>query len=299
MDTIIILKEHKDSEISLLRGVITPKNLVDVKFIQIQEGLSLGWSDFLNTKVVTFLNPCTDIELRIIKLIKASSMARVFIDWSIDPFSIPEDHIYYKYMNPTTDQIIKECLYLCDFLICSNSEIYKRLSIFAKDSTCHETNINDFPGNIFTQAPFSKNKVVLWRGNESYLKNLSSYIPQINRVGERFPDWDFVFIGDIDARYMKLPNHIPKKPIIPYLNTLREINPSIMICPMIMDEYGRTRNADMFWEAKIGGAVCLAPDIPSWQDKPAILYNTHNGFEESLTLLMSNAELREKLYNAV
>ena len=159
--------------------------------------------------------------------------------------------------------------------------------------------MHNYPGNIFLRADLSKNKVVLWRGNESYLANLTSYIPQINKVGEEFPDWDFVFIGDIDSRYMRLPNHIPKKPIIPYLSTLREINPSIMISPMVMDEYTRTRNADMYWESKIAGAVCLAPDIPSWQDKPAVLYNNHNGFEESLRLLMTHSELREKLHNAV
>lgn len=299
MSNVIILKESKDSEISLLRGVMT-ENWFDTKFIQIREGLSLGWSDFLNVRNVKFLNPCTDVELRIMKLIKSTSMATIRVDWSIDPFSIPEDHSYYKYMSPSNDQIIKECFYLADTLICSNTEIEKRLSIFVKgESFTLESRIQNYPGDIFTYAPMSDKKVVLWRGNESFLKNLTSYIPQINKVGDEFPDWEFVFIADIDTRYVKLPNHIPKKAIVPYLATLREINPAIMICPMIMDEYARTRNSDMYWESKIAGAVCLAPDIPSWQDKPAMLYSNHNGFEESLRLLMTHSELREKLYHAI
>ena len=299
MENIIILKESKDSEISLLRAISTRK-FFNSRFIEIREGLSLGWSDFLNVESVLFLNPCTDVELRIIKLIKSTSFAKVHIDWSIDPFSIPEDHSYYKYMNPTTDQIIKECLSLCDNLSCSNSEITNRLSIFSKGkSFTLETTTRDFPSNIFTQVSFSKNKTVLWRGKESYLKNLMAYIPQINSVGEKFPDWDFVFIGDIDSKYMKLPNHIPSKAIVPYLNNIKEINPAIMILPMEFDEYSRTRNADMFWESRLCGAVCLAPDLPSWQDKPSMLYNSNEGFEESLILLMSNDKLRKGLYDDI
>lgn len=298
MRNILFLKEDVNSEISLIR-----EQTHDTKRIQITPGLSLGWSDFTNVNMVTFLNPCTDVELRIIKLAKTLISTTIRIDWSIDPFSIPQDHTYYKYMdNPSANQIVKECLGLADVFTASNLEIWNRLKIFTKtncqisvyDNSIHNTFYQMFKSLTFAKQ--SENKTVLWRGRESYLKNLVSYSPQISRVGEARKDWDFVFIGDIDAKYMKLPNHIPSKPIIPYLSTIKEIAPSIMILPMEFDEYSRTRNADLFWEAKLCGAVCLAPDLPSWQNLPAVLYNSKEGFETSLALLMDNSELRTKIY---
>lgn len=128
----------------------------------------------------------------------------------------------------------------------------------------------------------SLNKTVLWRGSDTHSADLAYFDSALERLAIEYRDWKFVYIGNINAPRFQVRHNlsnvklIPSLPLIQYFRKMHEINPSVVIVPMIDTTFNRCRSNIAWIEATSIGAKCVAPDWPAWSAPPIFRYRSND-----------------------
>lgn len=136
-----------------------------------------------------------------------------------------------------------------------------------------------------------RTKTVLWRGNETHIKDLSDYADAIAHVAGRHRDWTFVFMG---AQPWVLSGRMPftyasSKDLLTYFTWLgTKATHAVQIVPLSDNPFNHAKSAIAWLEASFAGAAVLAPDWEEWRKPGACLYRDPAHFAAKLEALIED-----------
>jgi hypothetical protein len=148
-------------------------------------------------------------------------------------------------------------------------------------------------------------KVVLWRGSNTHLKDVMRHAPQIIQAAQKNPEWIWLFIGDFNPwmleEYMPKGRLLFKSALDPmeFMKAIVEIRPSVMMVPLCDHEFNKSKSNIAWIEGTWAGATCVVPDMPEWRVPGAMNYKSPDHFgqvlEEAISLSNEERALRAEL----
>lgn len=210
-------------------------------------------------------------------------------DWSEVPETNYNHDIYYKHFELRPFKIM---LKLADVVIVTNERMKQGYLRFCDNIKIVPNAINDY---VFKQRFQSPHNLVVWRGGESHYNDIKNYTEWIKKVMMNHPDWFFLTIGDRLQEFDSLKNHkhIDRLSIHDYFGFMLQVNPTIVIAPLLKNKFNELKSNIIWQEATISGAVCLSPDFSSCDH--AVKYDTSLSFK--LEELINNRNIITKNFN--
>lgn len=228
--------------------------------------------------------PSLSDDIKIMSIAKDVNVP-VWVDYDDDLFSVPGHNPASRfYVKDVLDNMAK-IIVNADAISVSTDTLKNRfvslLSQFT-DKEALEKKIwvipNAFPDHlnmpkIGDQLP-ERTKRVVWRGSHTHEMDLCSVGGALDLASRQFPDWEFVFMGDpawsvVDNIDPSRRQVIKTQDTLEYFKTLYSLAPSIMIVPLLDNEFNRSKSNIAWIEGTWAGAACLVPNFPEWTDKGA------------------------------
>lgn len=140
-----------------------------------------------------------------------------------------------------------------------------------------------------------RNKTVVWRGSHTHVRDLMQHTPAIMDAYEKFPEWNFFFVGYnpwwITERMR--PERCSTIPFdgsyVNYMRNLSKIRGAIQIVPLADNEFNRAKSNISYLEASFAGSVALIPDWEEWRLPHTMRYNGADQFHSMLLEMMSGS----------
>lgn len=193
----------------------------------------------------------------------------VWIEWDDHCLDIPSDH-FVRFEYEAQKEHLKEFFKDADYVSFMTEEGKNHLSPFCTN-----------PGEVIPMAfhddhllnrkppTEERKKVVFWRGSRTHHKSLFYFKDAIIEVANKHKSWTFRFQGD---NPWWITDHIPNwytemffREPIPFLDFLNELNPSIVMAPLVDNPFTRCRSNLAWMEGSWGGAHTIAPDWEHWK----------------------------------
>lgn len=198
-----------------------------------------------------------------------------FVDWHS-----PRAH---KFPREKVQPWIAKCVEIADVVTASTPDVAALLG----DKAIVIPNAWDHRMHKMASGP-SMNKTVLWRGSDTHNADIAYFDSALERLAIEYRDWTFIYLGNIFAPPFQVRRELPNVKLLPslhlvkYFQKMHEINPSVVIVPMIDTTFNRCRSNIAWIEATSIGAKCVAPDWPAWSAKPIFRYKP-NDLEDFIT----------------
>lgn len=81
-----------------------------------------------------------------------------------------------------------------------------------------------------------------------------------------------------------------QKTVMDYMKILSALNPTIMIAPLALSEFNRSKSCIAALEGFFAGAAAVGPNFQEWQIPGCVRYDSHEreSFEKVLTWIMED-----------
>lgn len=245
--------------------------------------------------------PYTEDHYKIIEACKECKVP-VVVDFDDDYFNMPEYnqfHVESKKNKLDYKKWVKECLKLSDSVIVSTNDIKESYKYFNENITIINNCFDDY---FFTPVKIlSKNKIVLWRGSNSHMRDLFLFREQITELIRSNQAYTFVFWSNQDEYPAWLnelnreqTNVVFQKPVSPfyYFFWLKELNPFLTIVPLEDIPFNHSKSDLAKIEATASGCLCLAPNWDEWvwNSSDRYLYKDKKDFLIKADKILKNPE---------
>lgn len=253
------------------------------------------WNDVAECDVLMVHRPVNDHDLGIIKLAKQAGK-KVWVDADDDYFFLPKDHQAYSfYEKPETKEYIRQSLKLADVVTISNDLLRESFNILNEKIITYPCSYPSTELLKHFKEPLVPHKRICWRGSQTHRGSLLEFGPQIAAASEKFPDWEWYFLGDMPWTFV---DDIKGKVVVnsEWLNTsdlmmyIHSIQPSIQIMPLKDNHFTRSRSNMAWMDGLCGNAVTIAPDWPHWKVPGVYNYDEVVSFSDRLESLMAFVE---------
>lgn len=221
---------------------------------------------------------------------------KIWIDFD-DYNQIPVHHEVYKLWSQIySEKEFIKIMMLADIVSVSTDYLKTHYSKYSQNTVIIPNSINDY---IYKFSEQSKNKSIVYRGGNHHSMDIYEYKNQIINVLKQNPDYKLYSIG-YDPLFIK--NEVSNYEFLGDLNihqyfaTIKNINPSIFLVPLLDNEFNRGKSNISWIEATIAGAVALTPHW--WKlNNCAMQYRSASTFEDGFNYLITNNNLREDLFS--
>lgn len=207
------------------------------------------------------------------------------------------------YKDNLYDNALKDCLYYCDLLWSSNSNIIKKYLQYMHHPHSVEEKVFD-PINCFLPCCNDINKIrIIFAGSSGHIPNLQKYIiPALNKIGKKFDFVDVTFIGikkqelsDIDfhAKFVPWFNNLNK-----YKNFVSQSGFHIGLAVIEDSDFYHCKYYNKFLEYTKMGVLGIYTDCDPYRfivkdhENGLLTQNTPSDWERNLEEAIMNAELR-------
>lgn len=231
----------------------------------------------------------------------------VWIDYDDDVLAVPTHNPHSKhYTDPNTQNTIKACIGVADVITVSSMALKLKFQQLNSNVKIIPNALMDSVFTLNTPDWKSKKNIITWRGGESHTMDLLSVNEALSSITKAHTKWHYLFMGGDPhfMEYMLKPNMgptfqlVPSKPMLKYAKTLENLNPKLMITPLLNDEFNRSKSNIAWIEATAAGAAALAPDMPEWTKPGVLTYsNTQDDFKVKLLAAMNNEIDLAKLHS--
>ncbi len=203
------------------------------------------------------------------------------------PFSNPASHIYLGLV----DSILK-IIDLADIVTVSTPGL--RDVFGQRCSVIHNALPFDPP-----EVP-NTNKVVMWRGGSAHVRDVTMIGPVCLALAEKYPDWLWVFCGDLPWWASFLPKNchweMPQD-VGDFLDSMCRLMPRVLLCPLEDHLFNRCKSNIAWLEATRAGAVCLSSKFDEFEFAEHFGKEDFQGRLESL--MTDDAHLEHAFLRAV
>jgi hypothetical protein len=242
----------------------------------------VAWFNLVKIDVLFISRPDQEVHLKMIDMAKNLNIP-VWIDWDDNIFHVPDYNPAYKhYQNKSLRENNVKNFLLSDILTVSTKELknfYEQIAIDnneKKNVFVVENAHNDY--NFPLEEINGQTDSVFWRGSQTHRNDILTIKDSIHYLSKKYIDTTWVFIGD-DLWYItdKIDNFFNiKEPIdIPsYYKFLIENKSKIAICPLMINEFNRSKSNISWMEGIFSGSTVLAPKgLPEFDKPGVVLYD--------------------------
>lgn len=257
------------------------------------DGISISWSTLAMVDIVVMQRPYSEQHLQLAKMVKDNNV-KLWLDYDDDLFQVPSDNPAYDlYANEKTQMNIGTMIAMADVVTTSTPQL--KVNLLKLNS-----NIRVIPNAIDEQriahrrvasnSGHERNNVIMWRGSDTHVKDISTYGHVIRELIEKTPKWVWVWIGHkpwylldgLDEENGK--KIVLQKAIdtIEYFKTIQKIKPSAIHVPLHESMFNLCKSNIAYLEGVFAGAIAVVPDWAEWKLPGALCYNDDKGYQESL-----------------
>jgi glycosyltransferase involved in cell wall biosynthesis len=276
------------SAVSFYRSTGPFQHLRKIMPLQLNQPEHYNWMSIGMNDICFIERPHTANDLALIELCKSINIP-VVIDYDDNLFEIPPWNPCYKTYTLNICAIMGRCIQLADEVTVSTERLGEYLNKF-RAKEC-EIIPNAFPSHLidFNEPTPPREKLVTWRGSNTHVRDLLLAVDGITEAHKKFPDWQFVFLGDPGWDVLEeLPFVKTISPLdpVPYIKKLWKLAPAIHIVPLVDDEFNRCKSNIAYLEATYAGAKVIAPAWDEWVK--SWVYRGAESFGETLLTLMEH-----------
>lgn len=257
------------------------------------QGEYYDWHNMRKADIFFAQRPCLPVHLRAIQSAKEQRVP-VWIDMDDNTFEIPIDSPHYETYAPNHVRVsMMQCLALADVVTVTTPELQTVVSQYASDVRVIPNAYDDCLLGTDPERLGAREKIIVWRGHVSHVRDLLEVRQAILEVAHAMPDWKWAFMG---YNPFFITEHLrrdqfkvfPFVPISQYMHTLSKLGHAIQIVPLHESRFNRCKSNISWIEGSYAGARTLAPDWPEWQRLGVTNYHDPELFKETLMKLMSS-----------
>lgn len=212
----------------------------------------------------------------------------VWVDFDDDLFSIPEEnHVHPLYASKATRDNVAQAAANADIVTVSTEFLKTQIELHSGSK-----NVQVIP-NAHNDYVYSMNRslyprdyrVVMWRGSDTHLGDLSRYSEDLIKAIRTHTEWKWVFVGwnpYFITKYLRKDNftYFPPTSIHRYYESLMHIQPDLHIVPLADCTFNRSKSNCAWLEGTWAGAAVLGPDFDEWRKPGLSTYVDARGITE-------------------
>jgi glycosyltransferase involved in cell wall biosynthesis len=294
--TIIIYSDSIHSACSFWRSHGVFLELSRLGYVNIIEGTyNDSWTILRACDIAFFQRPiskkCTE------QIFMAKDLGlKVWID--LDDYNIiPEHHPIYDLWKREYDELsFTKIMMLANIVTVTNQQLKNYYLSYSNNIEVIPNAINDY---WIKQHKQKTGKNIFLRAGVHHHQDIYKYKDQIINIFKKYNDWNLIIAGS-DPIFLKneIKNYkfVGDNNIHGYFARILNENCSIFILPLIENKLNLHKSNIGWIEATISGSVALTP---SWfnLEEESVIYKDEESFYNGLELLITNTELRSKLFN--
>lgn len=221
-----------------------------------------------------------------------------FDDYLLD---VPEWNPAYKFFNSTQDKdLFKEMLNMSDAITVTTEHLKQKFLKFNPNVFIIPNAHNDYLFKF--DYNFSTHKKIIWRGSNTHLEDFRTIVEMLrNLQSNELNDWQLNVIGDDPLKFKSIIKfkHYPPVDPIEYFIFIKELNPSIQLVPLVVNDFNKSKSNIAWIEGIYSGAVSIAPkDMVEFNRPGVFLYDDLNDFENILRESVKNPQELKQFYDA-
>ena len=288
-------------------GVIARLNDLD-KSITASMSRIAEWHDLVEYDVMYLERPSSQNTLKFFGLAELFGM-KTWIDYDDDLLAWPETHDNGKNraMLASSASVIEYCVKRADLVTVSTPAIKDKLSKWSDKVHLVPNAFNDYNFKIKNYEA-SRNQSILWRGGETHKYDCEPYAPEWSKLAKFFPKWKWIFLGSMHEHIWNFENQFPiennpvsllaNKPFFDFYMAMMKVNPAIVHVPLLLTEFNKAKSILGVFDAIIGGACVVGPDLPEWRTPGIELYSSPDEYRDKIKMLMGDEKKRVKNFYA-
>ena len=259
---------------------------------------TMHWSEMAEADIIFVERPQTQEGLKNCSRVKVMGK-KLWVDVDDSLYNLPEYNRYKDFYDAEWDSI-RKCIEMSDVVTTATDVLKNEYSKINKNTITVRNAIDTDRFTLPDAA--SDNRKILWRGSDTHSIDLLTVLPQIKKVSDAFPDWQWFFVGAfvpyITEHVRNSKNIYTWTQIPDYFATITAINPAITIAPLQFNDFNACKSNISFQESTMCGGVTLAANVEDFRITPANVYNTPEEFEQILVDLIENKGRRAESYAA-
>ena len=253
-----------------------------------------NWASCNMADVAFFQRPYTDSQVTIMEICKSCRIP-VWVDYDDDLLSVPVDNPSVElYGEEHTKNNIVKLLSMADVVSVSTPFLMhkvKQLEKFKKSPIDVRVIPNALDFDFIQEVKQWRKKLILWRGSNTHMRDIGTVGNEILGLEREFPEWTWHFLGYnpwfvtefMDAKHVVYAKGFDA---MIYMKFLQEIQPAVMIIPLVTCEFNLAKSNCSWLEGSLAGAVCVAPEIPEFMRPGILTYRNKEHFKEQMGHLL-------------
>lgn len=256
---------------------------------------SLAWNDILFCQRPwgkPFYSAC---------MIAKNNNMPIWMDFDDYLLDVPEWNPAYKFFSSTQDKdLFKEMLNMSDAITVTTEHLKQKFLKFNPNVFIIPNAHNDYLFKF--DYNFSNHKKIVWRGSNTHLEDFRTIVEMLrNLQSNELTDWQLNVIGDDPLKFKSIIKfkHYPPVDPIEYFIFIKELNPSIQLVPLVVNDFNKSKSNIAWIEGIYSGAVSIAPkDMVEFNRPGVFLYDDLNDFENILRESVKNPQELKQFYDA-
>lgn len=240
------------------------------------------WTHMKFADIVFLQRPVDNKAMRIADLARKCN-TKIWVDYDDNLLEVPVQNPNYDFHQLNEVQIATRYMIgIADQVTVSTQLLAQRFSIYSKKITVIQNAWDDIQYPIQNMEYKKPEKIILWRGSNTHQYDLKEAIPAIFEASEKFPDYQWVFIGYRHPELSGLKEKakfIPMMHMMAYFELLQEMRADVAIVPLQDNVFNRCKSNIAFLEGHYAGASVIAPTWNEWADVDCLYYDS---FAEAL-----------------
>lgn len=256
---------------------------------------SLAWNDILFCQRPwgkPFYSAC---------LIAKNNNMPIWIDFDDYLLDVPEWNPAYKFFSSKQDKdYLEETIKMADAITVTTEHLKDKFLKFNPNVFIIPNAHNDYLFKF--EYKFNKNTKIVWRGSNTHIEDFRIIVDSIRdfQSQENYKNWNFHAIGDDPLKFKSLirfKHHPPIDPI-EYFIFIKELNPTIQLVPLVINDFNKSKSNIAWIEGIYSGAISIAPkDLIEFNRPGVFLYNDLKDFDNILSESVKNVDLLKEFYD--
>jgi hypothetical protein len=264
-----------------------------LNIVQLSE---INWATLTMVDAMFMQRPFTDGHLLMAKLTKRQGIP-LWVDFDDALLFVPEANPTAKmYGDPRIRKNVAEIAAMADVMTVTTEHLAELMRPLCKDVRVIP---NAFPDHLIAEFPPVAepplNRLVMWRGSNTHRADLNLVAKQIVDASHKHRDWTWLFCGEAPWFTDFMPRDAvtiaPPVDILEYFDLIAKCRPSLMLVPLVDDDFNRAKSNIAWLEGTYAGAAVLASHLPEFQRDGATTFRDATEFADNLSALLTSPSL--------
>lgn len=251
-----------------------------------------AWNQLKMCNMLFMQRPCMPEHWHLLIMAKEHGIP-VWVDFDDDNLSVPKSNpMYHHYAQPAVKDAIVNISRHCDVLTVSTDFMQKKYGIYNKNTYVIPNAIDDDVLRIRCLPTTPRNKMFLWRGTVSHIKNIYSFTKEIVDTGAKYPEWRWGFVGmdplditDHLKNFQAFGQTAGPYGVHEFYRLLMQIHATALYYVLDKTDHSQARSHVAWLEGTYANAACILPEHPEFKRPGTINFANPTEFVEKLEMV--------------